>query len=57
MAVAPDQPFVAVTEAMDPLDAVVVMEAQHDGADHVIDPRTESTAGDDAAGDLRWVKK
>ena len=52
-----DQPLVAVAEAVDPAHAVVVVEAQGHGTDHVVDPRAESAAGDDAAGDGRRVEE
>src|SRR6516165_8738426 len=51
------QPLVAVAEPVDLPYAVVVMEAQHDGADHVVDPRAEAAAGDDAAGNGYRVEK
>jgi hypothetical protein len=51
------QPFVSVSKTEDLANTVVVVEAQGHRADHVVDPRAEAAAGDDAAGDGGRVEK
>ncbi len=48
VAVGGNQPFVAVAKAVDRLDAVVIVEAQDDGPDDVVDAGAQAATGDDA---------
>ena len=56
VAVAGGEPLVAVAEAEDVAHPVVVVEAEHDRADDVVEPRAEAAAGDDAALELGRVE-
>ena len=47
----------AEAEPVDRPDAVVMVEAQHDRADHVVEARTQPAAGDDAAASVDGSKK
>ena len=52
-----DQSFVAVTKPENPLDAVPAHELEHDAADDVVDPGTQTAAGDDAAADGAGIEE
>src|SRR5208337_4156456 len=52
-----DQPLIAKAETVYLSHAVVVIEAEHYGADHVIDPRAEPATGDDTASYFLWFEK
>src|SRR5512139_723882 len=56
MAVLADQPLVPVPEAEHPPDAVVVVEAEDDGPDDVIEAGAQASAGDDPARELRRIE-
>ena len=49
--------FVPVPETIDGLHPVMIIEAQHDGPDHVVQTRAKSPAGDDAGLEPGRVKK
>ena len=42
------QPFVAETKSQNFRDAVLMVQAEHDRADHVVQPRADTAACDDA---------
>ena len=44
------QPFETVGETVHLVHPVVVVQAEHDGTDDIVDARAETAAGDDAAG-------
>ncbi len=56
VAVAVGEALVAVGEPEDVAHPVVVVQAEHDCADHVVEPRAEAAAGDDAALELGGVE-
>ena len=47
----------AEAEPVDAANAVVVVKAQHDRADDVVQAGTEAAAGHDAAGQRRWIEE
>ncbi len=57
VAVARDEALVAVAKPVDPLHAVVMRELHHEPADHVVEPRAEAAAGDDAHPQLRGIEE
>jgi hypothetical protein len=57
MAVAGNEPLVAVPEAVDPPHAVVEGELHHQTANHVVDPGTEAAAGHDPHPQLRRIEE
>ena len=57
MAVARDEPLVAVAETVDARDAVASGELRDDAADDVVQPRAQAAAGDDGGGGLGRIEE
>jgi hypothetical protein len=51
------QPFEAEAEPVDLLNTVVMVKAQHDGANHVVQSRAQPAAGHDPASQGRRVEE
>ncbi len=51
------EPRVPVPEPIDPLHTAVATKAHDDGPDHIVQAGTDPSAGYNAAGDPRRVKK